>query len=59
MSLSPSPQDSRVLRDGAERREDRGRGRAEARLHGGGQLPVDEPCAAGRGTSYNRQDVGG
>lgn len=41
-------QDSGVLCDGAEGREDRGGGRAEARLHGGGQLPVDEPRAAGR-----------
>lgn len=46
-SLRPSPQDSGVLRDGAEGREDRGGGRAEARLHRGGQFPVDEPRAAG------------
>lgn len=50
---SPSPpslQDSGVLCDGAEGREDRGGGRAAARLHRGGQLPVDEPRAAGTWT---------
>ena len=40
-------QDSGVLCDRAEGREDRGGGRAETRLHRGGQLPVDEPRAAG------------
>lgn len=42
-----SVQDSCVLCDGAERWEDRGGGRAETGLHGGGQLPVDEPRTAG------------
>lgn len=47
MLLSLSVQDSCVLCDGAEGWEDRGGGRAEAGLHGGGQLPVDEPRTAG------------
>ena len=42
-----SSQDSCVFRNCPARREDSDCGRAEARLHGGGQLPVDEQGAAG------------
>lgn len=42
-----SPQNSCVLRDRPARREDSDCGRAEAGLHGGGQLPVDEQGAPG------------
>ena len=55
-SSASSLQDSRVLCDGSEGREDRGRGRAETRLHGGGQLPVDEPRPAGRSPPTNREE---
>ena len=41
------PQDSGVLRGRAPRREDRGGGGAAAGRLRGGQLPVDEPRAAG------------